>query len=116
MSLDYNTEHSALGVNVKLKTNHTNQIGISVLIVDDSLLIVNNIKELLEDVEGIASVESCGTYAEAIHLLCTRKPALVLLDINLPDKNGIVLLKHIKTFYPEVSVIMVTNQYADFYK
>ena len=65
---------------------------------------------------SISPVESCGTYAEAVHLLATYKPAIVLLDINLPDKNGIVLLRYIKALYPEVTVIMVTNQNEFFYK
>jgi DNA-binding NarL/FixJ family response regulator len=87
-----------------------------VLIVDDSPLIVKSIKELLEDIAGITSIESCGMYSEAINLLSTFNPAVVLLDVNLPDKNGIVLLKYLRTFYPEIIVIMVTNQNEVFYK
>jgi DNA-binding NarL/FixJ family response regulator len=43
-------------------------------------------------------------------LLPICKPVAVLLDINLPDKSGIALLKYIITFYPDIRVIMVTNQ------
>ena len=100
-------EHATTGINRATK---------GVLIVEDSPLIVKSMIELLEDVVGIASIKSCGTYSEAICLLSTYNPAVVLLDINLPDKNGIVLLKYIKTFYPEIIIIMVTNHNEEFYK
>lgn len=116
MNIDYQAEEFLLCVKVEPKTIYIQQIAITILIVDDSPPVVANIKELLEDVEGIASIESCGTYTEATQMLCTYKPAVVLVDINLPDKNGIVLLKYIKSWYPEIGVIMVTNQNENFYK
>ena len=88
----------------------------TLMIVDDSPLIVIKTRELLEDVAGITGIESCGTYAEAIKLLSQYKPHLALLDINLPDKSGIELLKYIRANFPATVVIMVTNQNGDFYK
>src|SRR4051794_31745490 len=81
---------------------YSNKASQGLLIVDDSPLIVKSMKELLEDIAGITSIESCGMYCEAINLLSTFNPAVVLLDINLPGKNGIVLLKYIRTFYPSI--------------
>src|SRR5690242_19422016 len=77
---------------------------ISALIVDDSPLIAEKIMELLEEVPAITSFKSCGTYSEAVAVLPVFNPAVILLDINLPDKSGIILLKHIKTFYPDIVV------------
>jgi DNA-binding NarL/FixJ family response regulator len=116
MNADYYTKRHGLYIQEEPETTYINKATKRLLIVEDSLLIVKSMMELLEDVEGIASIESCRTYAEAISLLSTYNPAVVSLDINLPDKNGIALLKYIKTFYPEITVIMVTNQNEDFYK
>jgi DNA-binding NarL/FixJ family response regulator len=49
-------------------------------------------------------------------MLSQYKPHLALLDINLPGKSGIELLKYIKVNFPETIVIMVTNQNGDFYR
>jgi DNA-binding NarL/FixJ family response regulator len=116
MNIHYCTEPVPLYVKEAPTTTYTGNTAKPLLIVDDSPLIVKKINEWLEEVEGITSIESCGTYAGAVDLLAVYKPAVVLLDINLPDKSGIVLLKHIKTFYPGTIVIMVTNQDGDFYK
>jgi DNA-binding NarL/FixJ family response regulator len=116
MDTDSYIDRHSLHIQEKPVTTYINKATKKLLIVEDSPLIIKSIMELLEDVEGITSIESCGTYAEAISLLSTYNPAVVLLDINMPDKNGIVLLKYIKTFYPEITVIMVTNQNEDFYK
>ncbi len=88
----------------------------TLLIVDDSPLIVTKIKELLDNVQGITSIESCGTYADAITKLTLQQPNVLFLDINLPDKNGILLLKHVISHYPATRVVMVTNQSDIYYK
>jgi len=116
MNVNYYTEHSPLYLKEEPETAYASQTSKPLLIVDDSPLIVKKIKEWLEEMAGLASVESCGTYAEAVNLLPVYKPAVVLLDINLPDKSGIVLLKYIKTYYPGIAVIVVTNQSNNFYK
>ena len=88
----------------------------NVLIVDDSALIVSNIVELLEEVVTVCSIMHSSTYHHSVTTISNKKPDVVLLDINLPDKSGIQLLKHIKEFFPETRVIMVTNQSNDFYR
>jgi len=87
-----------------------------ILIVDDSLLVTSKIKELIEDVKVVTGIKSCGTYAEAIDLLKNDHPKVVLLDINLPDRSGIDLLQHIKTFWANIIVVMVTNQSSEYYQ
>ncbi len=88
----------------------------NLLIVDDSELMITKIIELLEDVDCIGSIDSCGTYSDAINKIDRFRPDMVLLDIHLPDKSGLLLLRHIKFVYPGTIVIMVTNLHDDFYK
>lgn len=87
-----------------------------VLIVDDHRLIIEKIIGLLNGEAGIEAVDSCQTYADAIKRLPQFRPSVVLLDINMPDGNGIVLLRYIKMHHPGIRVIMVTNQYNSFYE
>lgn len=60
----------------------------------------------LEKIEGIGYSESAGEALEAIRLL---KPDAVILDIRLPDGNGMDILSKIKESNPAPVVIMLTN-------
>ncbi len=78
----------------------------SVLIIDDEQEIRESILELLR-MEGY-SADSASTAEEGIRKIEGGIFDLVLLDINLPDRNGLDLLKVIKHEAPEVGVIMIT--------
>jgi DNA-binding NarL/FixJ family response regulator len=81
----------------------------TLLVVDDSIVVVDRLIPLLESIENIAIVIHAGTYQEAIEMLSQIKPDMILLDINLPDKSGIELLKKIREKDREIVVIMITN-------
>ena len=90
--------------------------GKTILIVDDSLLITERLQAMLTGVENIGSVGCAGDYPSALQLLMTAPPDIVLLDINLPGRSGLELLRHIKSNYPFIMVVMLTNQSGDFYR
>ncbi len=85
-----------------------------VLVVDNSVLILQRMIPMLEEIKNIKFVVHAGSYNEAIELLHGVTPDLALLDVQLPEKSGIELLRLIKDKYREVVVIMNTN-YADEY-
>ncbi len=78
-----------------------------VLIVDDEYLIRYAMQKLVEDEGYSAFTAGCGD--EALRQFSEQKPDIVILDIHLPDINGLVLLKTIKEISPSVSVIMATG-------
>jgi len=78
----------------------------SVLIIDDEQEIRESILELLR-MEGY-SADAAPTAEEGLKKVEGGVFDLVLLDINLPDRNGLELLKVIKHEAPEVGVIMIT--------
>jgi DNA-binding NtrC family response regulator len=78
----------------------------SVLIIDDEAAIRESLQTLLE-MEGY-EVESAGNGAEALARLGNRAFDLVLLDLALPDRNGLDLLPELCNDYPQISVIMIT--------
>jgi DNA-binding NarL/FixJ family response regulator len=90
--------------------------GKTVLIVDDSLLITERLQATLRELENIGSVECAGDYPSALQLFMTTPPDIVLLDINLPGRSGLDLLRHIIANYPSTVVIMLTNQSGYFYQ
>jgi DNA-binding NarL/FixJ family response regulator len=87
-----------------------------ILIVDDNMNFVDRIIGLLEEVEGVGDIIVASDFEEARSMLAQEEPCIILLDINLPGKNGIELLKLIKQMRPECEVIMITNHADDYYR
>jgi DNA-binding NarL/FixJ family response regulator len=90
--------------------------GKSILIVDDSLIITERLQMMLMGLKNIGAIASAGGYPLAVQLLMDVRFDIVSLDINLPGKSGIELLRHIKAAYPQIVVIMLTNQSSDYYR
>jgi DNA-binding NarL/FixJ family response regulator len=87
-----------------------------VLIVDDSPLIVERFIEILNEMDNIESVAYAHNYTEGARLIDDIQPDIALLDINLPGKSGIELLRRIHQERPEMKVIMITNQATEQYR
>ena len=77
-----------------------------ILLVDDEDTIRLFLEKTLRD-EGYEAL-TAATGAEAIELTRSELPDLVLLDLKLPDTNGLDVLRQIKEEVPEVCVIMLT--------
>src|SRR5690349_15089467 len=78
----------------------------SVLIIDDEEEIRESLQTLLE-LEGY-EVETAANGEQGLSKLDERPFDLVLLDLALPDRNGIELLPEIRALDPQISVIMIT--------
>jgi DNA-binding NarL/FixJ family response regulator len=84
--------------------------------VDDSAIIVERLRNMLEDSKNIGPIWQAGDYSSAVRQLAESQPDIALLDINLPGKSGIALLQYIKSVYPSIIIIMISNQEEDFYR
>ncbi|MGA8280818.1 MAG: response regulator transcription factor [Desulfobacterales bacterium] len=80
-----------------------------VLIVDDSKQVRERLISLMSEYSTIRIVGQAGNGEEAMDALDAQKPDTVILDIRLPGRNGIQLLREIKAAHPEIMVIMLTN-------
>ncbi len=89
---------------------------INILLVDDSEIIISGLKKMLSDIKNINRIETAGTLAEATELVNRGEINTVILDINLPDGNGLNFLKWIKTNHPAVVVMMLSNMASDFHR
>jgi len=78
----------------------------SVLIIDDE----KNVRALLSKILGQDQIDvhTAGTGSEGLQMADDVNPDVVLLDLRLPDANGLDLLKTLKARHPEVAVIMIT--------
>ncbi len=89
---------------------------IVIMIVDDNVNFVNRMTGLLENLDGINTINVAGDYDSAVRLLTEQTPDFLLLDINLPGKNGMEILKVIKNRNLECEVIMITNHADEYYR
>lgn len=89
---------------------------IKVLIADDHALIRKGLKQLLDDTEELRVTGEAETGNEAYRMAQTGEFDVVLLDISMPDKHGIDVLKQIKGAQPQLPVLMLSmhpeEQYA----
>lgn len=91
---------------------------ISVLIVDDNVHFAKRMQVLLDELQNVDPISIAGTFKDAAEKLKTQEHDFVLLDINLPDGNGMDLLKQIKNPLQNKKreVIMISNNVDAFYK
>jgi DNA-binding NtrC family response regulator len=78
----------------------------AILVIDDEQEIRESLEELLK-LEGY-DVSTASTAREGLRKVEERVLDLVLLDIGLPDSNGLEVLKAIKSDSPDASVVMIT--------
>ncbi|TWM24452.1 Chemotaxis protein CheY [Bacillus paralicheniformis] len=78
-----------------------------VLIVDDAKFMRDKIREILET-EDLQVAGEAGNGEEAVLLYQELQPDLVIMDITMPEKNGIEALKDMIQLNPKVKVIMCT--------
>ncbi len=71
---------------------------------------------LLEETENIGYINVAFDYEEALNCFEKERPDLVLLDINLPGKSGIEILRTIHESGQLCSVIMISNHDNEYYR
>jgi DNA-binding NarL/FixJ family response regulator len=79
------------------------------LLVDDSVDMWILLRDLLADVPGLEIAGEAGDVPEALELVRTLRPDVVILDIHLTGGSGITVLREIKRMRPVPVVIMLTS-------
>lgn len=87
-----------------------------ILIADDHAVVRRGLRQMILDVCEGAEVEEAGSGQAALDAVRRHAWAVVILDINLPDKNGLEVLKDVKILRPSVPVLILSHhaeaQYA----
>jgi DNA-binding NarL/FixJ family response regulator len=88
---------------------------IRVLLADDHDLFRAGICSLLERVSGVEVVGEAGTGQEALRLIRAHPPDVVLMDIMMPDLNGLDATARVAAKFPSVRVIILSMNAAEEY-
>ncbi|MGB6053906.1 MAG: response regulator transcription factor [Burkholderiaceae bacterium] len=88
---------------------------IRVLIADDHAIVREGLKQILADTRDIAVAGDAENGFEAVKLIRRGQCDVVLLDISMPDKSGIEILKQIKREFPKLAVLMLSMHREDQY-
>jgi DNA-binding NarL/FixJ family response regulator len=88
---------------------------IRILIADDHAIVRAGLKQFIVDQPDMSVTGEAATGSEAISLVRASDFDVVLLDISMPDKNGIDTLKTLKQSRPELPILMLSGYAEDQY-
>jgi DNA-binding NarL/FixJ family response regulator len=79
-----------------------------VLVVDDHPMTRDGLAHLINGEVDMVVAWQSETACQALKIIVDEKPDLVLMDITLPDKNGIDLIKDMKAIHPDIAVLVIS--------
>jgi DNA-binding NarL/FixJ family response regulator len=88
---------------------------LQVLIVDDDALMRAGLRSIFDAAEGIEVVGEAGDGREAVYLCKYRQPDLVLMDVRMPDLDGIAATRELLALHPDLRVMVLTTFEQDDY-
>jgi len=87
-----------------------------VLVADDHALLRSGVRQLLESEPGIAEIGEAASGRETLEAMRVGTWDLLILDINMPDRSGLDVLRHVRSVHPETRVLVLSGfserQYA----
>jgi DNA-binding NarL/FixJ family response regulator len=88
---------------------------IKVVLADDHILVRNGIKALLEDESGITVLDEASNGVEAIDVVAENNPDVLIVDIRMPEKNGIEVVSELNKSYPDVRTLVLSMHDSEEY-
>jgi two-component system, NarL family, response regulator DevR len=85
---------------------------LNVYLVDDHEVVRRGVRELLESEDDMVVVGEAGTQEQALFEIPRLHPDVVLLDVRLPDGDGIEICREIRSTSPDIACLMLTS-FAD---
>ena len=80
-----------------------------VFLVDDHEVVRRGVADLLEQEDDLIVVGEAGTVAEALIRLPAARPDIAVLDMRLPDGNGVELCRELRSMMPTLNCLMLTS-------
>ncbi|MEX2431475.1 MAG: response regulator transcription factor [Dehalococcoidia bacterium] len=81
---------------------------VRLLLADDNFVVRRGLRSILEQEPGFSLVGEASTGGEAVDLFKRESPDVVLLDIRMPDKDGIAVAQEITSLQPDSKMLMLT--------
>jgi len=91
------------------------ELPVRVLVVDDQALLRGSFRVLVDTAPGLEVVGEAGTGVEAVELAEKERPDLVLMDVRMPEMDGIEATRQICGSFDEVRVLILTTFDLDVY-
>jgi two-component system response regulator DevR len=85
---------------------------IRVFLLDDHEIVRRGLKELLEAEEDLMVVGEASSAAEALTAIAAAAPDVAVLDVRLPDGDGVEVCREVRSAHPEINCLMLTS-FAD---
>lgn len=82
---------------------------IRVFLLDDHEIVRRGVKDLLEAESDITVIGEAGTAASALARIPALRPDVAVLDVRLPDGDGVSVCREIRSRMPEVACLMLTS-------
>ena len=86
---------------------------IRVLIADDHLIVREGLRLILETAEGIELVGEATDGAEAVRLAKELQPGVILMDLRMPNMDGLTAIERLHSEQPQVAVVILTTYNED---
>ena len=86
---------------------------VRLLICDDQEVVREGLRAILGNVPGIDVVGVVGNGAEAVEAVPEMSPDVILMDLNMPIKNGVQATRELAVSHPEVKVLVLTTYDAE---
>ena len=84
-------------------------LALRVFLVDDHESVRRGVAELLEDEDDLTVIGGASSVAEALALIPALRPDVAVLDVRLPDGNGIELCRELRSQLPNLHCLMLTS-------
>lgn len=88
---------------------------INVVLADDHVLVRDGIKALLEDQTGVKVINEASNGVEALKVITENKPHVLIVDIRMPEMNGIEVVAKVKKNYKEVKTLVLSMHDSEEY-
>ena len=79
-----------------------------IVLADDHVLFRHGVKKIIEKIDGLEVVGEANDGLELLDLLKHKPPALVILDISMPNLRGLEAAREIKMLYPWIKILLLT--------